>query len=211
MYVSTKSHTESQVPPERRGRTKWPDMKSHKIRSAASRSRRIMIILDKLFICQLKLNLLYSTSRISETTQTRNDRWAPWSKAFGHSKFQNATAKNVAIMFSDTMTLYVHSGKDESHLAPDCEICSRSSAPTRSVGHYDKRFCTGNGRTNKLVPKSRWHSNCMGSEFLRASDRCPLSKRAPFLRWDTTISSSGHSRPPSRRRHLPLHHPALQV
>jgi hypothetical protein len=28
---------------------------------------------------------------------------------------------------------------------------------------------------------------------------------------DTTISSSGHSGPPSRRRHLPLHLPALQV
>jgi hypothetical protein len=63
----------------------------------------------------------------------------PW---LGCLRFQNATGKNVVITFSDTMTLHVHSGNDKSHLAPDYERYSRPSAPTRSIGHYIKWFCT---------------------------------------------------------------------
>jgi hypothetical protein len=56
---------------------KWPDIKSHKIRSVASRSRRAMIILDKLFVRQLESNFVCSISHISETKPTRNGRSAP--------------------------------------------------------------------------------------------------------------------------------------
>jgi hypothetical protein len=57
-------------------------------------------------------------------------------RQFGRSRFQNATEANVVISLSDTMILYLHSGNDQSHLAPDYEKCNRPSAPTRSVGHY---------------------------------------------------------------------------
>jgi hypothetical protein len=40
------------------------------------------------------------------------------------------------------MTFYVHSGNDNSYLAPDSERYAHSSAPTRSVGHYISWFCT---------------------------------------------------------------------
>jgi hypothetical protein len=46
----------------RRKRIKWLDIKSHEIRSVASRSRRVMVISDKLFICQLESNSWYSIS-----------------------------------------------------------------------------------------------------------------------------------------------------
>jgi hypothetical protein len=59
-------------------------------------------------------------------------------RQFGHWRFQNAPGKNVVIALSDTMTLYVHSGNDKSHLASDYERDNRSSAPTRSAGHYIK-------------------------------------------------------------------------
>jgi hypothetical protein len=45
------------------------------------------------------------------------------------------TGANAVIPLSDTATLYVHSGNDKSHLAPDYERYSRPSASTRSVGH----------------------------------------------------------------------------
>jgi hypothetical protein len=54
---------------------------------------------------------------------------------WGRSRFQNAIATNVIIAFSDTATLYVHSGNNKSHLAPDDERYSCSSAPFRSVRH----------------------------------------------------------------------------
>jgi hypothetical protein len=60
---------------------------------------------------------------------------------FGDSRFQRATEENVAITFSDTMTLGVHSGIDKSHLEPHYERYSRSSAPPRSVRHEIKWFC----------------------------------------------------------------------
>jgi hypothetical protein len=63
-------------------------------------------------------------------------------RSFDCSRFQNATGENVLVTFSDTMTLYVHSGNDKSDLAAHYERHSRSSAPTRSVGHYVQRFCT---------------------------------------------------------------------
>jgi hypothetical protein len=91
----------------------WRDIKSDKIRSGASRARRVMIILNKLFMRQFESNSLYSTE------------------------------KNVVITFSDTVALYMHSGNDKSYLAPDYERYSRPSTPTRSVGHYLKWFCTG--------------------------------------------------------------------
>jgi serine kinase of HPr protein (carbohydrate metabolism regulator) len=52
-------------------------------------------------------------------------------RGFGCSRFQNATGENVIVAFSDTMTLYVHSGYDESDLAPDYERYGHPSAPTR--------------------------------------------------------------------------------
>jgi hypothetical protein len=57
---------------------RWPYIKSHKIRSVASRPRCIMIISDKLFIRQLQSNSLYSILHVSDTKPTRNGRWAPW-------------------------------------------------------------------------------------------------------------------------------------
>jgi hypothetical protein len=62
-------------------------------------------------------------------------------RSFGCSRFQNAPGESVAITFSDTMILYVHSGNDQSHSAPDYEKFSRPSAPTRSVGHGIKSIC----------------------------------------------------------------------
>jgi hypothetical protein len=120
---------------------KWPYIKSHKSRSVAFRSRRTMIVLDQEFIHQLELNSLYSISQICETKPTRNDTCAPWSSVVGCSRLQNATAKNVVIMFSDTVTLWVHSSNDKSNLAPDYERYSRPSAPPWSVRYYIKLFC----------------------------------------------------------------------
>jgi hypothetical protein len=57
---------------------KRPDIKSHKIRSVAFRSRCIMTILDKLFIHQRESNSLYSISDINDTKLTKNGRLAPW-------------------------------------------------------------------------------------------------------------------------------------
>jgi hypothetical protein len=59
-------------------------------------------------------------------------------RLFGCPRFQNATMENIVILFSDTMTLYVHFGNNESHLAPNSERYTLSSAPTRSVGDYIK-------------------------------------------------------------------------
>jgi hypothetical protein len=115
---------------------KWPDIKPHKIRSVASRSRRVMIIFNKIFICQFEPYSLYSISHINETKPTRNPSGLLEVRWFGRSRFQNATGKNVDIMFSDTMTLCVHSGNDQPHLAPDSARYSRPSAPGRSVGYY---------------------------------------------------------------------------
>jgi hypothetical protein len=64
-------------------------------------------------------------------------------RQFGCSRFQNATAKDVVMTFSDTMTPDVHSGNGKLYLAPDYERFSRPSASTRSVGHWIKRFCAG--------------------------------------------------------------------
>jgi hypothetical protein len=61
---------------------------------------------------------------------------------FGCPRFQNATAKNVVIVFSDTMTLDVHFGHDKSNLAPDYERCKRTPAPTRSSRYYIQYFYT---------------------------------------------------------------------
>jgi hypothetical protein len=47
---------------------------------------------------------------------------------FGCSRFQNATGETVVILFSDTMTLSVHSDNDKWHLAQDYDRCSRRSA-----------------------------------------------------------------------------------
>jgi hypothetical protein len=62
-------------------------------------------------------------------------------RSFGRLKLQNGTAKNVIIMFSDTITLWVHSGNYKSNLAPDYERYSHPNAPPRSVRHYIKGFC----------------------------------------------------------------------
>jgi hypothetical protein len=48
---------------------------------------------------------------------------------FGCSIFQNATVKNVVIVFSDTLMFYVNSGNNKSHLAPDDERYSGASVP----------------------------------------------------------------------------------
>jgi hypothetical protein len=58
---------------------KGPDIKSHKIRSVAFRSRYVKILLDTLFIHHLKLNSLYSMLHRSETKSRRTGRLAPWS------------------------------------------------------------------------------------------------------------------------------------
>jgi hypothetical protein len=96
--------------------------------------------MERLFISQLEWNSVYSFSHISETKPMTNGRWAVWSSVICCSRFQNATAKNVVLPFSDTMTLYVHSSNDMSYLAPDYERCSRSSAASRWVRHYINWF-----------------------------------------------------------------------
>jgi hypothetical protein len=53
---------------------KWLDIESCRIWSVASRSRRVMIILNKLFIRQLESNSLYSILQINDTKSTRNGR-----------------------------------------------------------------------------------------------------------------------------------------
>jgi hypothetical protein len=60
-------------------RIKWPDLKSHKIRWVAFRSRCLMIILNKLFIHQLESNPLCLILHISQTKPTRNGTRTPWS------------------------------------------------------------------------------------------------------------------------------------
>jgi hypothetical protein len=60
---------------------------------------------------------------------------------FGGSKSQNAIAKMLSFR-SRRQWLCVYYGNDKSHLAPDYERYSRSSASTRSVGHYITWFCT---------------------------------------------------------------------
>jgi hypothetical protein len=56
---------------------KWRDRKLHKIRSVASRSRCVLMILEKLIIYQLESNSLYSILHICKTKPLRNGRWAP--------------------------------------------------------------------------------------------------------------------------------------
>jgi hypothetical protein len=119
---------------------KWPDIKPHKIRSVAFRSRCTMIILDKSFIHQLDLNSFYSILYMSEIKPTRNDTCAPWSSVVWCSRLQNATAKSIVSMFSDTVTLWVHSSNDKSNLAPDYERYSRLWAPPRSIRYYINQF-----------------------------------------------------------------------
>jgi hypothetical protein len=121
---------------------KWLEIKSHKIRSVAFRSRHVMIIVDKLLIYQLESNSLCSILHISETKPTRNGRWAPWSSVVWLFEIPRCDGENVITTFSDRVTLYVHSGTDQSHLAPNHERHSCLSAPTRSIGYYIKWFCT---------------------------------------------------------------------
>jgi hypothetical protein len=60
---------------------------------------------------------------------------------YGRSRPQNATAENVVIILSHTVTLWVHSSNDNSNLERDYERYNRISAPPRSVRHYMKQFC----------------------------------------------------------------------
>jgi hypothetical protein len=120
---------------------KWSDIKSHKSRSVPFWSQHVMIILDTLFIYQLKLNSLYSILHINESKSTRNGRWAPWSSVIWLFEISKCDGGNVVIPFPDTMTLYMHSGNDKSHLASNYERYSCPSAATWSVGHYMKWFC----------------------------------------------------------------------
>jgi hypothetical protein len=86
--------------------TKWPDIKSHKIRSVASRSRGLMILLDKLFICQSESNLLCSISRVSETKPTRNGRCTPWSSVVWSFEIPKCDGRNClycVLGHSDTL------------------------------------------------------------------------------------------------------------
>jgi hypothetical protein len=57
---------------------------------------------------------------------------------FGYWRLQNATVENVMITFSDTVTVSVPFGNNNSHLAPDYNSYSGSSAPVPSVRHYVK-------------------------------------------------------------------------
>lgn len=51
--------------------------KIHKLQSRADRSSRSTTILDKLFICQLELNLLCLRFNRNKMKRTRSRRWAP--------------------------------------------------------------------------------------------------------------------------------------
>jgi hypothetical protein len=85
---------------------KWPDIKSHKIRSVASRSRRVMILFNKWFIHQFKSNSLDSIWHINETNPTRNGRRAPWSSvvwSFEISKCDGAKCCDYVLGHNDTL------------------------------------------------------------------------------------------------------------
>jgi hypothetical protein len=120
----------------------WPNIKSHKIPWVTFRSRCVMIMLNKLLIAHLKWNSLYSISHITETKYRRKSRWTLWNSVIRLFEIPKCDRENVLITLSDTMMLYVYSGNDKSHLAPDYERYNRSSAPTRSVRHYIKWFRT---------------------------------------------------------------------
>jgi hypothetical protein len=97
----------------------WSDIKLHKIRSVALRSRRVMIVLDRLLIHQLESKSLYSISHISETRPTRNGRWNPWSSVVCLFEVPKCDGEKCCYcVLGYIVTLYVHSGNDQSHLAP---------------------------------------------------------------------------------------------
>jgi hypothetical protein len=70
-----------------------PDVKSHEVRSVASRSRCIIIIFDKLFIHHLESNSLYSILHINETKPTRNGTWALRSSVVSLFEIPKCTAE----------------------------------------------------------------------------------------------------------------------
>jgi hypothetical protein len=115
---------------------KWADIKSHKIRSVASRSRCVMIILDRSFVHQLESNSLHAILHRSEIKPARNGRRAPWCLIVRLFEILKCDGKNVVVTLSDTVTFYVNSGNDKWYLAPDYERYSHPSTPTRSEGHY---------------------------------------------------------------------------
>jgi hypothetical protein len=74
-----------------------------------------------------------------------HEKWHMHSFNFGGLAVRDSKMRQrkccYSVLFSDTMTLWAHSGNHKSNLAPDYEKYSRSSAPPRSVLHYVKRFC----------------------------------------------------------------------
>jgi hypothetical protein len=97
---------------------------------------------------------------MSQTKPTRNGRCAPWRSVVLLLEIPKCAEGNVLITFSGTMALYVHSGNDQSRFAPDYERYSHPSAPTRSVGHCIKWFCT---RISILIYNSRFRMKSVQS------------------------------------------------
>jgi hypothetical protein len=88
---------------------KQSNIKSHKIRSVASRSRCIMIRLDKLFIHQLELKSLYSILQINDTKSMRNGRSAPWSSViwlFETPKCDGENCCYYVLGYNDTLSTF---------------------------------------------------------------------------------------------------------
>jgi hypothetical protein len=88
---------------------KWPDITSRKIRLVAFRSRCIMIILDRLFICEFESNSVYSILHINETKPTRNGRRALWSSVvwlFEIPKCDGEKRCDYVFGYGDTLCAY---------------------------------------------------------------------------------------------------------
>jgi hypothetical protein len=126
------------------------------------------------------LNIAYKWDQTDE-------KWQIGSLNCGRSRFQNATGKNVVITFSGTMTLYMHSCNDQSHLAPNYERHSRPSAPTRLVGHCMKWFCA---RINILIYNSWFRMKVSNHEYeLSVGEARRFSHSASYL---LSPNSSNH-------------------
>jgi hypothetical protein len=57
-------------------------------------------------------------------------------RRFDGAEFEHTMTKDAATKFLDIMTLYVHSGKDQSALVPDYMRYHSPSSPSRTVRHH---------------------------------------------------------------------------
>jgi hypothetical protein len=160
---------------------KWQNMKSHKILSVESRSRRAMIILNNLFIHQLESNSLSSIPYINETKPKRNGRWAPWSSVVWLREIPKCDRRRYRYD--------VLGHNDQSHLAPDYERYSHPSASTRSICYYIKWFWT---RINHLISNSQFKMK-VSSPIVYKLSVGEARRRRHSASYLLSLNSSNHS------------------